>query len=298
MFRAAGISTYLIFIFSISGFSQQVKPNGYLSKDTVKIGEPFQYSLSAKYPRESEILFPDSTYDFSPFELLSYNPYPTKSDSIVSFDSTVYELATYEIDSIQYLTLPVFIVESGDSTVIAPTLDSIILYHAVVEIPDSITMKSNTDYNLVSLNFNYPYFIIGFTIFLVIGLIILIFFGKSIRKKIRLYRLNKLHKKFLEEYKNRMAKLESNGKDVKDIEFLLWKWKDYMELLKDMPYTKLTTKEINQISPDKELNLALNEIDKAIYSGKYAIQVSNTFEFLRRVSEDSFNDKVEEIKNG
>ena len=71
-----------------------------------------------------------------------------------------------------------------------------------------------------------------------------------------------------------------------------------MEKLNRLPFTKLTTKEIQTIYPDKDLKTSLIRIDRAIYGGLQFGEVPESFDYLRRVSEDSYHTKVEEIRNG
>ena len=79
---------------------------------------------------------------------------------------------------------------------------------------------------------------------------------------------------------------------------MLGDWKGYMEKLNKAPYTKLTSKEIEIIYPDQQLHESLRTIDKAIYGGLSMTELPDSFDYLRRVSEDSFHNKVQEIQNG
>ena len=50
--------------------AQEVKVEGYFLQDSAKLGERIGYVLKASYPKEKQLIFPDSVYDFSPFVLL------------------------------------------------------------------------------------------------------------------------------------------------------------------------------------------------------------------------------------
>lgn len=286
----------LIAFFSFPALGQIIKTSGEFSADTIKIGQELNYSLSLKYPRNVDVVFPDSTFSFAPFEFLSKQSFQTKSDSIYSFDSAVYTLATFEIDSVQYLNLPVFMVTDGDSVAIQNQLDSIILSHVVTFIPDSISMLENTEYSNVNLGFNYPYLVAGLTTFTLVSLIFFLVFGKAIKKKIRLYRLKRLHRRFLEKFNITIRDLSTES-DNKFFEKIIIDWKGYMEGLNKMPYTKLTSREIQNIYPDEDLTKSLQSIDGAIYGGLKLQDVTASFDYLRKISEDSYHNKLEEIKN-
>ena len=81
-------------------FAQEVKTRSYFSKDTVQIGEPVDYTMIVEYPRGVEVLFPDSTYSYSPFEFFWLKSYlGTVSDAATSNDSVVYQLTTFALDT-------------------------------------------------------------------------------------------------------------------------------------------------------------------------------------------------------
>ena len=178
-------------------YGQEIIPHGHFHKDSVKIGESLPYSLWVKYPKNNDVAFPDSLFDFSPFELEKRDYFNTKSDSLISLDSVVYYFTTFEIDTVQYLTLPVYLINEYDSATLYTSTDSIILDQVVNVLPDSVAVLVNTDYQKVPLAFNYPYFTIGVIIFLLVVLTVFLVFGKRIRQTIRVHWLTKRHKQFV-----------------------------------------------------------------------------------------------------
>ena len=180
----------LIILFFAASFSlqaQQIKSKGSFLSDSIKIGMDIRYSLSATYPSNQDVVFPDSTFNFSPFEYVGKKYFTTKTDSTYSYDSAVYIFTTFEVDSVQFLRLPVFIVTRGDSSAIYTEMDSVILQHVVAEIPDTtgvenMPLKENVDFLPLVLQFNYPYLIIGIIILIIAILLVIIIFGKRIRK--------------------------------------------------------------------------------------------------------------------
>lgn len=286
------------FLLSFQAYPQIILPNGGFNKDRIKIGEEFTFSLSIRYLNNKDVVFPDSLFDFSPFELNRKLSFPTRSDSLYSYDSAVYFLTTFELDSFQVLELPIYMVTDGDSLVIRSGLDSIQIIHVVETIPDSIALLSNTSYSNVTLDFNYPYFIVGAVVFILIGLILFFAFGKSIRRQILLYRLTRLHKKFMQRFSTEISKAESTDAiNTIPVEVLINDWKSYMEKLNKKPFTKLTTKEIATIHTDNNLRKALTSIDKAIYGNFLDTKLVDSFYYLRTASEESYQLKIRGIKN-
>ena len=274
--------------------AQQLAPKGLFLSDSIKIGEEVIYSLSIEYPRGSNLIFPDSLYDFSPFEYISKTAFFTKSDSIKSFDSVVYYLSTFEIDPIQKLALPVFLTSPGDSTSYYAQEDSILLHQLITQMPDSIAFKANSEYANVKLDFNYPYLIFGLSIFLLLLIAVILIFGKQIRKRISLYRLKKRHEKFLSVFNDMLSRTQNRKEDA---ESLLLIWKKYMEKLENAPFTKLTTKEIVRIQPDDSLKLNLKNIDKGIYGHENIKNLASSFTELKNYAFERLNVKMNLIKN-
>lgn len=292
------IAAFLILFFELMTFvkAQDIKPNGYFLKDSIKIGEPVPYSLSYKDKKNRPVIFPDSIHNFAPFELLDKAYFDTRSDSINSIDSAVYYLTTFEIDTVQKLSMPVYVFTGEDSIPIYSQIDSIVLDQVVTQMPDSVNLAETKAFQPVSLQFNYPYWVIGLIILGVISLIVLIIWGREIRKRIKLYRLKKKLEKFREEFDREIENITQDTQKSK-IESVLKFWKSFMESLEQMPYTKLTTKEIIQIQKNSSLEETLKSIDRNIYSPIAVTALQNDFEFLKDYSIDRYNHVTEEIKN-
>ena len=141
--------------------AQEIKPRGYFSKDTLQVGEHVDFTVIVEYPRGMEVLFPDSSFDYRPFEFLNKSYLSTVSDNLISNDSVVYTLTSFELDSIQQLALPVFVITDGDSTRIESNSDQVVLREMITENIDSLSVQETVDYQKVSKAFNYPYLLIA-----------------------------------------------------------------------------------------------------------------------------------------
>jgi hypothetical protein len=283
----------LIFAFScLEVFGQQITPSAHFSKDSIKIGEEVPYSLWVRYPKSQDVIFPDSLYDFSPFEINRRTYFATKSDSTESLDSVVYYLSTFEIDTIQYLQLPVYLITEFDSVELLPPIDSIILDQVVLTIPDSIAVITNTNYQKVPLAFNYPYFTAGLIILAIVALVVFLVFGGRIRKMIQVYWIKRRHKRFTAMFKD-----ELNSKPLV-VEKLLIKWKVYLEKLESTPYTKYTSKEIIKTVSDESLKEPLSTIDRFIYTTEDKPDTTEAFQALLQFSIMRYESKINQIKHG
>jgi hypothetical protein len=299
VFERIVVSVFCLFIASFS-LAQEIKVKGYFSTDSVKLGKPITFYLSAKYPQASNVLFPDSSFSFAPFEFQKKNFVATQTKNGQSYDSVAYTLSTFEIDSIQTLKLPVFIVHPKDCTLVFSETDTVFFDRTVKNLPDSvqlekIPLKTNTNYFKVSWLLNYPLLsiIVGaLIVLLIVGWIV---FGKRIRKYFRVKRLNKNYLAFVEQFNSSIERAQSNFSS-QSTEAALLVWKKYLENLMDKPYTKYTTKEIREREKDERMINSLSAIDRMIYANVPGDK--EHFINLKSYSEDQFHQKLEEVKNG
>ncbi|UII32618.1 hypothetical protein LVD17_02065 [Fulvivirga ulvae] len=292
----------VLFFVAFNAKAQQIKPQGQFLSDSIKIGVPIGYSLSVKYPRGMDIVFPDSLYNYAPYELDHKRYFPTQSDSTHSYDSAVYYLTSFEIDSVQQLKLPVFVLHGKDSTAVYPETDAVILQQLVAEIPDSVAveampLKENTTYKSVRTHFNYPYFIIGAAILIILVILFFVIFGGRLRKHFKLRRLKRIHEKFIEKYDALV--LDDKETEKNKAEKVLLLWKRYLEKLESKPYTQLTTKEIIQFYKPENIAESLKALDRVIY-GNLGVngEIMMQYTALKKYSQEKFMAKVEEVKHG
>ena len=275
-------------------WGQEIKPRGYFATDSIKIGQVVDYTMILEYPRGMEVLFPDSTFNFAPFEYIDRGYQSTESNQSHSLDSVVYRLSTFELDSVQSLTLPVYVMLNGDSTAIYTPTDSVLLKFVITADSDSLEIQNTAQFQNVSKAFNYPYLLIALAILGVLLVLVLIFFGAEIRKRLKLFRMRKAHERFLA----RFGKLQQNGfQQAKQAETLVGFWKKYLEQLEGMPYTKLTTKEIVTIEDNQEFRDTLSNLDLNIYGHFQPNDIHDLSDRLKQFGEDRYQQKVEEIRD-
>jgi hypothetical protein len=294
--------TPIFYIYLLSSVhAQEIKVQGKFSRDSVKIGKPIEFYLSAHYPENLNILFPDSTFSFGPFELQNKIYFPTSTKKGISRDSVVYYLATYEVDSIQTLKLPIYVVNQMDCTEVFSNTDSVFFQNLVKAIPDSLTaeklpLKTNTNYLGVRWQLNYILFAIGGSILLIALILVWVFFGKRIRKYFKLKRMAKGYEAFRTKFESSVEKLDRDFSPQR-VETALVIWKNYLELLLSKPYTKFTSKEIKTMENSEELGHALSEIDRMIY-GNTKENVHAPFAGLKTYVRQQFEKKKEEVAHG
>lgn len=295
------LAVVLLILIQINAFSQEVNVTSGFIKDSVAIGEPVSYYLTARYPERVMALFPDSTFKFSPFEFNSKQFFATKTVNGISYDSAVYTLSTFEIDPTQYLSLPVYVTTARDCTAFESTRDSIFLIEQI-KIPagdtlaiKNLELKSNTLYERVRMQFNTFILMIVLGVLLVAAIIVWIIFGKKIIRHFRIKRLEKQFKKFIAAFSEQIEDATKTFSREKT-ERALSTWKKYQEQLERKPYTKLTTREIVRMDQDEALEESLSAVDKSIYGNKPV--AAEPLQTLKVIAEQRFMKKIEQLRHG
>jgi hypothetical protein len=265
-------------------------------KDSIFLGERIKVVFSFRHDKNMELLFPDSNYNYKPFEFISKTYYPTLSDSIQSRDSVVYTLATYEFEPRLSLALPVFIFQSGDTSMLYSNSVDFNMREVITPSSPPDSLRVNTLYRNLSTNFNYPYLIIGFGTLFVIGAILFLFFRKRILAQYLLYRMKKDFAKFDKKYTQLSEEynLQTSSKLLED---MLSLWKKYLEKLEKIPYTTLTTKEISKLIDINQLTSSLQNFDRVIYGGYASGDMNSSISFLKEMADMKYKQKQKEVSN-
>ena len=284
----------LICFLSSKLFSQEINYKIYFLDKEIKIGDSIKLVSVIKYPKEIELIQPDSSYKFFPFTFIKKKNFQSKLNQELIFDSTLYFLRSFEIDSIQFIKLNSFILKENDSLEISSNFDTV-YFRSLVENVDQ-NIKMNLSYNsILSILNTYRLTLYSITFILSIFIFYLIF-RKKIIQYIRKRKVLKNHNLFKIEFEklNKQFKLDSNKKNLEKI---LLKWKRYMENLSLIPYSSMTSKEIIEFTDDMNLIESLRYLDKIIYSNKLIELEKISFNDLLESAECKTFDLIKKIEN-
>jgi hypothetical protein len=122
-------------------------------------------------------------------------------------------------------------------------------------------------------------------------------FGKSVRRKIKLWFLQRRYSHFDEEYSGTLSRFLAGDPAVRPDELLLI-WKSYLEELEKKPYTKLTSQEIADSNSNGKLWLKiLRPIDRSIYGYQGGEDLANSLEELRNLALQKYEKRKQEVLN-
>ncbi len=291
---------FLICLVTLPSWSQVTVRAGFVP-DSVIIGDEAAFYLTATYPKKQQLIFPDSSFNYTPFEYIRKRYFTTQTKDSLSYDSTVYVLSTFEIERVQKLQLPVFLLHQQDCTTYLSPKDSVLLKELVNPAPpdtvkaENLPLISNTAYEPVAWLLNYPLLLYLGGGLIILSISIWILFGKKIRKHFAVKRLIKDHQTFIDRYSNYSQQLQQSFSTHQAEQLLLY-WKKYMELLDTKPYTKLTAKETAVLLNDVALGNQLRLVDAAIYGNNRQVEAPITF--LKEHAISTFEQKLAQVKHG
>ena len=171
----------LICFLSSKLFSQEIDYKIFFLDKDIKIGDSIKLVSLIQYPKEIELIQPDSSYQFFPFTFIKKENFPSKLNHELIFDSTIYFLRSFEIDSTQFIKLNSFILKGKDSLEISSNFDTVYFQSLVKNIDQNI--KNNLSYNNILSILN-TYRLTLYAITFILSILILYFI---FRKKIIIY---------------------------------------------------------------------------------------------------------------
>jgi hypothetical protein len=288
-------SSFLLLVITITSHAQLQLPKGSFLQDSVQVGHVIPFSFSYLHPPEATVFFPDTAYNFSPFELVKREIFPTSTDKNGSLDSVIYFLKTFTIQPQLTLSLPIFLITEADSNVSFSSLDTVQIAQLISKealdagIPaiDFSTVKTKKPFDYLS----YVKYLLLITF--TFGSIYLLF-GNYIYRRYRLLIYRKRHRDFVAKFK-RYIKDSDTSQNVNQALIL---WKKHLQYLENVPFTTLTTKEIIEAIPNERLGEALRTMDMNIYGEVQSSQMIFAMSKLLDIANERYleNRKTYETK--
>ena len=288
----------LIIGYSYAQVPSWTPPKGKFMAVSMKVGLPVKYALSYRHDPSKDVFFPDSTYNFSPFELVNREYFPTITTENSSLDSVVYTLISFDVTPKQELSLPVYVRAKRDCTRIFSPMDYVILKSIIQPNANVNTMSLKKDTRLIpiALQINFPLIFLTLIGLGMVAGMIFWFFGKPIKRQIRLFNFSRRYDDFQKLFQRLSRGTDDAKKRLENIERAIVLWKKYLERLENKPFTTFTTKEILDNLKDNRLADALREIDATVYGGVYSKKTITSLQILQELAEGIYREHREEMK--
>ncbi|WP_192820741.1 hypothetical protein [Rufibacter sp. LB8] len=271
--------------FFAAGQVPKVQVDGYFLRDSVELGQTVRYVLLSRHAPQAEVVFPDSSFKFAPFELVNKEYFTTRTQNGLSTDSTVYTLRTFQLQPVQRLQLQVLLFLNGDSLQLATKPDSVVLVQHVTAVADALPLKANTPLQYVPEKFNYLYWSLGLVAAAVFFTAIWALFGKSLNTRYKLYVLRKDQAQFQSRFNNAKERFR-RLKTMEPLERAITLWKNYLTKLEEEEISSFTTKEITTFyEEDERVSNTLKVCDRAIYGNIISDDENEVAQALSQLAE-------------
>jgi hypothetical protein len=292
---AKTLKIFFLLLIPFLSNAQQISVDGYFMQDSAKLGERVGYVLKATYPESKQLVFPDSTYDFSPLVLLEKKTFISYTQDSITQDSTIYYLSNFSLDPSIFLTLPVYELARYDSVVYYPLEAELKLKLTLDSIPEQLVFQENNIYQPLEKSLNW--IIIG----IIIGGILLLLgtfyflFADKIEEFWKERREKRRWQLFEKKWKTQTALLTENP-TIESADEVIGLWKGYMESITQMPVREWTSSEIGEQLENIEIFKALRSIDMIIYAGRSS-QSEEATSYLLEVARSKYQEKQTKIKH-
>lgn len=239
----------------------------------IMVGKPFRAQLEVTHPADMVVIFPDTNGGFAPFEMQSRSPQPTRTDGDISVDFVLYNLWSWEVDSLQYLQLPVGYVKGEDTLALLSNAEELVFMTSLPMDNDSLAFRRIENIAPVGEPVNWAMW--GFMILFLVALLSILIrvFYKPVRKWFRRRKIEREWKR----YYGRLQKVQGHLPYQETFLLELSKvWKAYFDRDMKRGLRSLSTrelveelKEMEQVSKEDKSTLFQlnNSADNVTYAG-------------------------------
>lgn len=285
-------------IMSYTGPAQQLaddlqfRPEIEIKNTKVAIGKPIHIAIRFAHPPEWDLLFVDSTYQFTPFEFLEKVQFPTKTYNNISVDSINYRLLYFDDKDTVSLALPLIVRTDRKTDTIYTDAVKLEIQKLLTELPKKPEFKENTKFVEMTIETDAIFlaWVIGLPIVIIATLSFI--FRKKIRQQYQLYKLKRKNISFLLNY----DQLIYNHLDKEATQKSIVLWKSYISHLKSMSLLPLSSREVSQRLKKPEIYESLSQLDAFIYGGIVAKNLKENLELLKSMSSSYYQERVNQIK--
>ena len=266
-------------------------------KKEITLGEPLDIYLVYEHDPELSILFPDTNFNFHPFELIRKRYFPTITHNSLSKDCTIYQVRLFNIIPDPQLSIPVYIYTGNDSLSIYPEPVSLKLVELLEEIPNHPVLKESPHWENITQKINLPLIIAILLLITILLSLSFRFLGKPVLQRIRIYYIIQNHRRFVTQFE-KLEGLYIGKRNTNYLKSLLSLWKDYLSSIEGKPIATYTSTEIIGLFRKEDLKDSLIIIDKVIFGGITSEAVITAISTLKKFANSRYIHRKNELRKG
>ena len=239
-------------------FGQKVDATIQVRQKLVQIGKPFEVELSVRHPEHTVVIFPDSSKDFKPYEVKSSKTIFTSTQDGLSEDGMIYQLYTWEIDSLQSLQFPVrFITDKGDTGIVSTNQATVEFLPMIPSYNDTLPVRIIGEVAEIKEPINWAAWGVIISVSLLLLIVAGLVFAKPLRKWFRRMQIDREFRRHL----GHLDALRSQGSDQPVFYPGLNRvWRHYFDRQWSLALGAMTTTELRDALPKLQV---LDENDRA-----------------------------------
>ena len=271
----------------LSAQPEEIEVRGRFLVDSVRLGEPVPFAMTARYPLAYSMIFADSTHNFSPLEWSGVTYFSAQMRDDRVYDSVIYYLSTFDTLPRQVFRLSAQLIRGEDTSVVYTRADTLHIKDLALPSVAQRDLEAQVDYQEVALGFDYKLlmWVLGGLCF--VALIALLLLRRPLRRWWKRRRLVRQYKCFSFDFRDALSRLERSY-DPSQLERALSIWKRYLETLQKKPYQKMSTTEICALSGNAGLDTHLVPLDAALYGAREITSCVAHLEALFVVAEERY----------
>ena len=293
----------VLFLFPTpEGWSQDITAKLEFLEDSMAVGKPVNLRMSIKHPADVVVVFPEAR-EFSPFELVSFDPEPTETLDGFSWDVVVYTVRSFILEDKQALRLPYAYYEGKDTVRRFVRTDSIRLNRRVKggEDRDKFMMQDGLESLEDPPNYFRIFLLVSGILSLLLGFLLLL------RKPIKRYLIIRRNRLDWMSFKRQLRELENLADQPKLFDRLTQLWKGFLDPEDSNAYRSMTTTEFKEallenskftLEQQQVLVEAAQLADKSVYAGEriQPHQITNILVQIKNVMAHVYAERAKELR--
>ena len=238
----------------------QDRTEGYFVESTMLVGDTVRFVVVSDHDPRTVYQFPDSSTDYTPFELVDITAFPSSTSQQVTRDCTVYLLQSFELDSMQSIRLTVTSFPNSNPT---PHVveDAIVFTPLIQELPDTMKLAATLSEASLVVPTNTDRIRFYWVVASIVLVLLLLVSAKPLNRFLKKRRITS--KK--QQLQLKLAAYQASTGTAKETEELNTAVRQFLSSITGYDLRSMTSREAANQLGNAQLGQVLQQIDQQIY---------------------------------